>query len=227
MSSQKIEKEDALHLAMLYCQHALDHVGTNKDRLIKTDILLLMVAIARSMGKNSWTQERHFYHAVEIARSCLRKDFLMTDHGKKIKKCFDEYIDPNWSKMFKNSWDNQVLAQLQLHIANESNARQAYRMKQAEDTKNYISAIDTSDKILDKLQSALSDPFRLIIIEAESGIISMCHNIERTEAEALEENSHGIRTIHADVFHKPKTYQYIIDRGSREGTSQFSEDQIK
>ena len=187
MSSQKIEKKDALDIAMTYCQNALDHIGTDKDRLIKTDILLLMVVIARAMGKNLWTQERHFYHAVEIARSYLGKDFLMTNQGKKIKKCFDEYIDPNWSKMFKSSWDNQVLTQLQLHIENESNTRQAYRMKQAKDTKNYITVKDTQKSILDKLQISLSEPFRLIIIEAESGIISMCHNMEMTEAESLRE----------------------------------------
>jgi hypothetical protein len=55
----------------------------------------------------------------------------------------------------------------------------------------------------------------------------MHHRIERVEAERLQEHSQGIHTTEAEVFHKGKTYQYIIDRGSRESTSMFSKDQIK
>ena len=88
---------------MAFCEHALTRVGTKNERLIKIDILLLMMEIVRYTNpKNKWKPERYFYQAVEIARCCLGEDFLITPHGIKIKEYFYKYINPAWSKMFNN-----------------------------------------------------------------------------------------------------------------------------
>jgi hypothetical protein len=97
-------------------------------------------------------------------------------------------------------------------------------MDQAKDTENSITAIDTPHDILVSLENTLG-PIRLVIIATESGAICSHHHIGLTGAEDLRSHSPDIYTTQVEVFHKNKTYQYIIDRGSSETTSQFTREQ--
>ena len=115
---------------------------------------------------------------------------------------------------------------MQLCIKDESNKKIAQRMYQAMDNKSHIATKDTPQDILNKLEAVLG-PVRLVIIAGESGEICMHHRIGRAGAQCLLENSHGIYTTRVEVFHEKKTYQIIIDRGSREPTSMFDDAQIK
>ncbi len=220
--------EDMLNLAMASCQRALTHTGTHKERLIKIDILLLMMEIVTlSKIKPEWERERYFYEAVEIARYSHKKedeDFLVTPHGKRIKEAYCTYIDPKFGENFNNKECCDFLDLMRFRITTGSDKKIDQRMDQAMDNKSHISPKDTPKTILDKLEAVLG-PVRLVIIAAESGDICMHHRIDRAEAKCLQENSHGIYTTRVEVFHKGKMYQILIDRGSREPTSMFNDDQ--
>ena len=217
-----------LILAMTSCQHALTHTGTHKERLIKIDVLLLMMEIVtHTKPIDTWKRERYFYEAVEIARYSYKKeDFLVTPHGKRIKESYCTYIDPKFGENFNNKECCDFLDLMRFRITTGSNERISPRMEQATDTEKYIKSTDTPKDILMSLEAALG-PVRLVIIAAESGEICIHHRIGRARAECLQEHSHGIHTTQVEVFHKEKTYHYIIDRGSREPTSMFDDAQIQ
>jgi hypothetical protein len=124
--------------------------------------------------------------------------------------------------MFNNKECSEFRELMQARINTESKKGISQRIRLASDTKNSIKKTDTPQDILDKLEMVVG-PVRLLIIAGESGEIISHHNIERSEAEHLQDGSHGICTIWAGVFDRQRSYQYLIDRGSREGTSQFTD----
>jgi hypothetical protein len=115
---------------------------------------------------------------------------------------------------------------MQTVINSESDKKISSRAKQASDTKNYIKKNDTPQDILDKLEIAVG-PVRLMIIAGANGEICTHHRIGKIEAMRLQDDSYGIRPIQTEVWHKERDYQYIIDRGSGEATSQFDKDQLQ
>ncbi len=149
----------------------------------------------------------------------------MTPYGQRIREYYLTHINPKFARIFKSDGCSEFLQLLQLSIRHESDKRISSQTVQASDTKRYIRAIDTPQDILDKLEMILG-PVRLVIIAAENEEICTHHNIGRSEAERLQEDSHGIRKIRAEVWHKERRDHYLIDRGSREDTSQFSKEQI-
>ncbi|MBC7498840.1 hypothetical protein H7170_04325 [Candidatus Gracilibacteria bacterium] len=222
------DREDMLTLAMASCHHALTLTGTQRERLIKIDILLLMMDIVTLTSPiNILKRERYFYRAVEIAKYSPEEDFLSTPHGQRIKEAYCTYIDPKFGNNFNNRECSEFLELMQSRISAESNKNISQRTEQARDSKNYISKKDTPEGILEKLEIALG-PVRLVIIATESGEICTHHHIERSEAERLQENSCGIRTLQTKVlFDKEKRYEYLIDRGSQDASGIFNTEQIR
>lgn len=115
------EREPTLKLAMASCQQALTLTGTQSERLIQIDILLLMVDIVtRTKPTNISERERYFYRAVELAGVCYKKDYLKTPHGQRIKEVYCTYINTKFGNNFNNKECCDFLDFMQFKIDTES-----------------------------------------------------------------------------------------------------------
>jgi hypothetical protein len=159
-----------------------------------------------------------------MARSSFGEDFLMSPYGAKIKSYYNDHIKPEFGKNFSHRECSDFRRLIELSICHESDRQLSSRIDQAKDTGNYIGTTDTPHDVLVNLERAIG-PIRLVIIPLESGTICGHHHIGLTGAEDLRSDSPNIHTTQVEVFHKKKTYQYIIDRGSNEISSQFTREQ--